>query len=310
TQVSNEVRIAGGDEKTRFALSGGQLNQLGIVKGMDFVRRSVRFNFDHRPNSRLQIGTSTSVVQSDQHLGRGDGVYSEALGNDPLGMPYDSAGNLLFKRSLGPVHRIDATLLYSIQTQRTEDQVTPVLGLPYEQDQYFDLGSAARVDAPSSYVSQWALQSYMARLNYALKDRYLLTLTSHDDCSSRLAPGHKCQVFPSAALAWRLSEEGFIQRTGLFSDLKLRVSYGKTGNTAINPYQTEGSLSRTIYSFGDQPAVGYRPGNFVNPFLSWEHTTQTDVGLEFTVGRGSISGSVDVYRAATSELLLNRQLSG
>jgi len=402
TQVSNEVRIAGGDEKTRFALSGAQFNQQGIVKGMDFVRRSVRFNFDHRPNSRLQIGTATSVVQSDQHLGRGDGVYSEALGNDPLGMPYDSAGNLLFKptpdgqrvnplsdiqnqkddrartrafgtlfadytltpgltwrvnfgadltfyrrgqfwgaqtqalqgspanatleqqrtlaytldnivtlkRSLGPIHRIDATLVYSLQTQRTEDQVTPVLGLPYEQDQYFDLGSAARVDAPSSYVSQWALRSYMARLNYALKDRYLLTLTSRDDCSSRLAPGHKCQIFPSAALAWRLSEEGFIQRTGLFSDLKLRVSYGKTGNTAINPYQTEGSLSRTIYSFGDQPAVGYRPGSFVNPDLSWEHTTQTDVGLEFTVRQGGISGSVDVYRAATSELLLNRQLSG
>src|SRR5256885_1253060 len=349
------ARGASGDEKTRFALSGGQLNQLGIVKGMDFVRRSVRFNFDHRPNSRLQIGTSTSVVQSDQHLGRGDGVYSEALGNDPLGMPYDSAGNLLFKptpdgqrvnplsdianqkddrgrarafgtlfadynlsaalnwrvdfradltvyrrgqvlgsptqaqqgrpanatleqqrtlaytldniltykRSLGLAHRIDATLVYSLQTQRTEDQVTSVIGLPYEQDQYFDLGAAARVDAPSSYVSQWALASFMARLNYALKDRYLLTLTSRDDCSSRLAPGHKCQVFPSAAIAWRLSEEGFIQQTGLFSDLKLRVSYGRTGNTAINPYQTEGSLSWTIYSFGDQPAVGYRPGSFV-----------------------------------------------
>src|SRR5256886_8291925 len=86
--LSNEVRVTGGDEKTRFALSGGQLNQRGIVKGMDFVRRSVRFNFDHRPNPRLRVGTSTSVIQSDQHLGRGDGVYSEALGNDPLGMPY------------------------------------------------------------------------------------------------------------------------------------------------------------------------------------------------------------------------------
>src|SRR5438552_2639513 len=391
TQLSNEVRVTGGDEKTRFALSGGQLNQRGIVKGMDFVRRSVRFNFDHRPNARLRVGTSTSVIQSDQHLGRGDGVYSEALGNDPLGMPYDSAGNLLFKptpdgqrvnplsdianqkddrararafgtlfadynlsaalnwrvnfgadltffrrgqfwgsqtqeqqrtlaytldniltykRSLGVAHRIDATLVYSLQTQRTEDQVTSVIGLPYEQDQYFDLGAAARVDAPSSYVSQWALASFMARLNYALKDRYLLTLTSRDDCSSRLAPGHKCQVFPSAAIAWRLSEEGFIQQTGLFSDLKLRISHGRTGNTAINPYQTEGSLTRTIYSFGDQPAVGYRPGSFVNSTLSWERTTQTDVGLEFTARSGRISGSVDVYRASTSDLLMNRQLSG
>jgi len=402
TQLSNEVRVTGGDEKTRFALSGGQLNQGGIVKGMDFARRSVRFNFDHRPNPRLRVGTSTSVIQSDQHLGRGDGVYSEALGNDPLGMAYDSAGNLLFKptpdgqrvnplsdianqkddrararafgtlfadynlsaalnwrvnfgadltffrrgqfwgsqtqaqqgsppnatleqqrtlaytldniltykRSLGTAHRIDATLVYSLQTQRTEGQVTSVIGLPYEQDQYFDLGSAARVDAPSSFLSQWALASFMARLNYALKDRYLLTFTSRDDCSSRLAPGHKCQVFPSAAIAWRLSEEGFIQQTGLFSDLKLRVSYGRTGNTAINPYQTEGSLSRTIYSFGDQPAVGYRPGSFVNPTLSWERTTQADVGLEFAARSGRISGSVDVYRASTSDLLMNRQLSG
>src|SRR6266487_3081684 len=87
TQLNNEVRVTGGDEKTSFALSGGQLHQVGIVRGMDFVRRSLRFNFDHRPNSRLRLGTSTSLTQSDQHLGRGDGVYSEALGNDPLGMP-------------------------------------------------------------------------------------------------------------------------------------------------------------------------------------------------------------------------------
>jgi len=402
TQVSNEVRVTGGDEKTRFALSGGQLNQTGIIKGMDFVRRSVRFNFDHHASPRLRVGTSTSVVQSDQHLGRGDGVYSEALLNDPLAPAFDSAGHVIFKptpdgqrvnplsdiqnqrddrgrvrafgtlfadynlsdalnwrvnfgadltfyrrgqfwgaqtqaqqgspanatleqqrtlaytldniltfkRSLGLAHRVDATLVYSIQTQHTEDQVTPVIGLPYEQDQYFDLGSAARVDAPSSYVSQWALASVMARVNYAFKDRYLFTLTSRDDCSSRLAPGHKCQIFPSAAFAWRLSEEDFIQRTGLFSDLKLRLSYGRTGNTAINPYQTEGSLSRTIYSFNDLPAVGYRPGSFPNDSLSWERTSQLDVGLEFTGRGGRISGSVDVYRAATNDLLMNRQLSG
>ena len=402
TQLSNELRVTGGDEKTRFALSGSQMNQVGIIKGMDYVRRSVRFNFDHHASPRLRVGTSTSVIQSDQHLGRGDGVYSEALLNEPLAPAFDSAGNVIFKptndgqrvnplsdvqnqrddrgrvrafgtlfadynlsdaldwrvnfgadltfyrrgqfwgsqtqaqqgspanatleqqrtlaytldnivtfkRNLGLDHRVDATLVYSIQTQRTEDQITPVIGLPYEQDEYFDLGSAARVDAPSSYLSQWALASFMARVNYAFKDRYLLTLTSRDDCSSRLAPGHKCQIFPSAAFAWRLSEEDFIQRTGLFPDLKLRVSYGRTGNTAINPYQTEGSLGRTIYSFNDLPAVGYRPGAFPNDSLSWEQTTQLDVGLEFTGRGGRISGSVDVYRAATSDLLMNRQLSG
>src|SRR5882762_11153251 len=89
------------------------------------------------------------------------------------------------------------------------------------------------------------MQSFMARVNYTFKDRYLFTVTSRLDGSSRLAPGRKYGLFPSVAVAWRLSEEGLIRRSRLFSDLKLRASYGLTGNTAIDPYQTEGSLSRT-----------------------------------------------------------------
>jgi TonB-linked SusC/RagA family outer membrane protein len=402
TQVSNEVRIAGGDEKTRFAVSVNQLAQQGIIQGQDFVRRSGRFNFDHRLNTRLRVGTSTYLVRSDQRLGRGDGVYGEALGNDPLGMAYDSAGRLIFKptpdgqrvnplsdvqnqkddrartrvfstlfadysltdalnwrvnfgadltffrrgqfwgaqtqamqgspanaslqqnrtfaytldniltyrRSVGSAHRIDATFVYSIQQQQTEDENAGAISLPYEQQEYYDIGSGNFFQAPSSNFTQWRLQSYMARVNYALKDRYLLTVTSRLDGSSRLAPGHKYQLFPSVALAWRLSEEGFVQRTGLFSDLKLRASYGRTGNTAIDPYQTVGALARTIYSFGGMPAVGYRPGALPNQNLTWERTAQADVGLEFTTRGGRISGAVDVYRSSTSDLLMARRLAG
>src|SRR5207247_2002496 len=91
-------------------------------------------------------------------------------------------------------------------------------------------------------------------------------------------------------------------------DLKLRVSYGRTGNTAIDPYQTQGSLSRTMYSFLDQPAVGFRPGRLPNPDLRWEKTGQMDVGLEFTVLNNRLSGSIDYYRANTSDLIMERQL--
>src|SRR3989442_845207 len=115
---------------------------------------------------------------------------------------------------------------------------------------------------------------------------------------------------PSVAVAWRLADEDFIRRTNLFSDLKLRISYGQTGNTAIDPYQTEGSLTRTMYSFADQPAVGYRPGSLVNPDLTWERTGQVDVGLEFGLLSGRLSGSVDVYRSSTDHLLMARQLAG
>src|SRR5437867_13116338 len=95
----------------------------------------------------------------------------------------------LLRHSLGSAQRVEATLLYSIQRQQLEDQVTSVTGLPYEQQQFYDLGSAGRILGVSSNLTDWKLQSYMARVNYALKDRYLLTLTSRLDGSSRLAPG-------------------------------------------------------------------------------------------------------------------------
>ncbi len=399
-QVNNEIRIAGGDERTRFALSGGQLTQRGILQGQDFTRRSVRFNFNHQLNDRLKVGSSASLVRTDQNLGRGDGVYSEALLNNPLAVPYDSAGTLLFKptpdgqrvnplsdvqnwiddrantlvsgtlfadyhltdalswrvnfggnvssyrrgvfqgaqtqvnqgsgadaglwenrttaytldniltlrRNVGEDHRVDLTLLYSIQEQRTEDDTMHAAGLPYERQQFYDIGSATHIDGLYSHLSRWALQSYMARLNYAFKDKYLLTLTSRVDGSSRLASGHKYAMFPSVALAWRLSEEGFIRRTNLFSDLKLRASYGHTGNTAIDPYQTLGYLARVPYSFDNNPAPGYRPDSLPNPNLKWENTGQLDLGVEFTALRGRLSGSVDYYRAVTKDLIMNRQI--
>jgi TonB-linked SusC/RagA family outer membrane protein len=183
-----------------------------------------------------------------------------------------------------------------------------VTGLPYEHQKFFDLGSGLKPDWLGSGLRVWAMQSFMARVNYTFKDRYLFTVTSRLDGSSRLAAGRKYGLFPSVAVAWRLSEEGLIRRSRVFSDLKLRASYGLTGNTAIDPYQTEGSLTRTMYSFLDQPAVGFRPGRLPNPNLKWERTGQLDVGLEFTMLNNRLSGSVDFYRADTRDLIMDRQL--
>ena len=400
TQVSNEIGVTGGSEQTHFALTAGELKQQGIVKAQDFTRRSMRLNFDHELNARLRVGSSTSLIRTEQNVGRGDPVYTEALTDNPLGMAFDSAGKIIFKptpdgqrvnplsdiqnwtddrtrtrllgilfgeydltpalswrvnfgadltyarrgqfrgaqtqalqgspadgamwdtrtlaytldniltfrRSLGTDHRLDATALYSVQEERTERDSMQVTGLPYEHQKFFDLGSGLKPDWLGSGLTAWALQSFMGRVNYTFKDRYLLTVSSRLDGSSRLAPGQKYGMFPSVAVAWRLSEEDFIRRTGVFSDLKLRASYGRTGNTAIDPYQTEGSLSRTMYSFLDQPAVGFSPGRLPNPDLRWEKTNQLDVGLEFTARNNRLSGSVDYYRAYTSDLIMDRQL--
>ncbi|HEX2716534.1 MAG TPA: TonB-dependent receptor [Gemmatimonadaceae bacterium] len=400
TQFNNQLRIAGGDEKTRFSMSMSQFHQDGVVKSQWYLRRSLRMNFEHHASTRFRFGNTTTLVRSTQNLGRGDAVYGEALGVNPLGMAYDTRGALLFKpvpdgqrvnplsdiqnhrdervrtrifgtlygeydlmeglnwrvnfgpdltfarqgvfrgaftaahqgsgndasinddrtlaftfdnilsyrRSLGADHRFDVTGLYSIEKNKSDSHDTGVDDVLLERQEWFSLGSGRTVSNVGSGLSEWALQSYMGRVNYAFKDRYLLTLSTRVDGSSRLAEGHKYAVFPSVALGWRLVNEPWIARTGIFSDLKLRASYGETGNTAISPYQTQAALSRIIYSFGDAAAPGLRPSVLGNPDLRWERTAQNDVGLEFAVLKGRVSGTVDAYWAKTRDLLMDRVL--
>ena len=150
--------------------------------------------------------------------------------------------------------------------------------------------------------------SFMGRANYELMGKYMVTLTGRYDGSSRLAEGNKWGFFPSAAALWRISSEDFMDSQNLFSDLRLRVSNGVTGNTGISPYQTRGSLSRTIYSFGGNAAFGYRPGTLANPDLRWESSATANVGLDFGLMEGRISGSFELYTTNTTDLLLERQI--
>jgi TonB-linked SusC/RagA family outer membrane protein len=221
---------------------------------------------------------------------------------------YVSTTQLTADRQLSDAHRINATVLYEIQRDRADRSAANVANLPYEYQKWYNIGTAGTVQSVSSNFSEWGLQSFMGRLNYTLVDRYYLTLTGRQDCSSRLAPGNKCTFFPSAALKWRVSDEGFMTNQGLISDLSLRASYGRTGNTSINPYQTQGALARTTYSFGGVGAFGFRPDVLSNPNLEWEKTETYDVGVEFGLFDNRITGSVDGYLANTFDLLMRRQL--
>src|SRR5699024_3729109 len=155
---------------------------------------------------------------------------------------------------------------------------------------------------------RWNLLSTMFRANYNYDDRYLLTATGRLDGSSRFGDNHKYGVFPSMALSWNIANEDFFSSEGLFNDLRLRVSWGKTGQTGIDPYQTLALLGRTTYNYGSDLAYGYQPLQIANPDLKWETTATTNIGLEFGILESRITGSVDVYRQNTSDLLLERQL--
>jgi len=216
--------------------------------------------------------------------------------------------NLLqLNRDLGTKQHVDATLLYSIQKDRfSKDSLYATL-LPYNTQLWYDLGSGTQGQQKTN-ISEWALQSYMARVNYTLLDRYTISATGRSDGSSRLAPGHKWAFFPSVGLSWQVGDESFMKRFGFIDMLKLRGSYGTTGNTSINPYATQGTLAAKLYSFGTTQVRGYRPGGIPNPDLTWEKTDQTDIGLEFGVFGNRVTGSVDGYRMNTRDLLLTRAL--
>jgi TonB-linked SusC/RagA family outer membrane protein len=237
------------------------------------------------------------------------GVNNQANVNRFQTFNYVSTTQAQIDRDITDSQRLSATLLYEVQSQNDDESRAAVSNLPYESQLYYNIGSAGQVNSVSSDYSAWLLQSFMGRANYIVNDRYYLTLTGRQDCSSRLAPGNKCAFFPSAALKWRLSDESFLQNQSLFNDLSLRLSWGKTGNTSIEPYKTQGSLTRTTYSFGaGTGAYGFRPNELANPSLKWENTAQYDVALDFGLWDNRISGSVDAYVANTTDLLMERQL--
>jgi len=219
--------------------------------------------------------------------------------------------NLLFiDKTFAEVHKIGITLLQSAQKFRRENINARVSSTIYDISYWYDLASNTN-GSPDGYgtgFSENTLMSWMGRINYTLADKYLLTATGRYDGASVLAPGHKWDFFPSFAVAWKMHEEPFMSGISWLNELKPRVGYGVTGNSAVDPYSTSGPLSRNPYVFGSVPAIGYLPQLVRNPLLGWEKTAQVNVGVDFAIIGNRISGSLEYYEANTSDLILRKDL--
>ncbi|HUP88183.1 MAG TPA: TonB-dependent receptor [Longimicrobiales bacterium] len=213
---------------------------------------------------------------------------------------------LTYKRQFNKIH--DLTILAGYTQQATTSDRENMENTTFVNDitGFFSIGSGTQAGGPSvsSGHTEQILQSYLGRVNYSLKDRYLFTLTYRTDGSSRFAAAHKWGAFPSAAVAWRVSDEPFF--SGLkdnVSDLKVRLSYGEVGNPSIRPYQSLSRLSSQGYSFGGQAQGGYYPSAVGNPDLTWETTTQSDFGVDVAFLK-RFTLTADVYNKKTRDLLL------
>lgn len=217
--------------------------------------------------------------------------------------------NILNYKKRWGIHNIDASLVHDMQTYVTDYLQLTGENIPY-YGKWYNVNEAPELFSRSSNYNKWALLSYMGRINYTLLDRYLFTITGRYDGSSRLADGNKWDFFPSVAFAWRILSEPFLQDIDAISNLKLRLSWGNTGNTAISTYSTLGSFSRQTYVFGmnDNAAIGYLPAELPNSSLGWERTEEYNIGIDFGFLKNRIEGSLDLYKRNTHDLLMQRNL--
>ncbi|QRR01214.1 SusC/RagA family TonB-linked outer membrane protein [Dyadobacter sandarakinus] len=285
------------DETRKYRIFNSLYAEVSILQGLKY-----RVNFG--PDFSLSragrfIGAQTNDIK---------GGNPTAATNSQFGFNYTVENILTYNKTFNNGHSLNVTALQSLQHDNFEFNNVSVQGVPVEGQEFYNVGNANTVLGVGSNLIQWTLNSYMLRVNYDFKDKYLLTVTARRDGSTRFGENHKYGTFPGIALAWNLSNEDFLKSVSWLDQLKVRVSYGLTGNQGISPYQTQALLGRTSYAWGTTAAYGYRPNTIGNPDLKWESSATRNVGVDFSLFAGRVSGSVELYQTNTTDLLLSDQL--
>ena len=213
---------------------------------------------------------------------------------------------LTYNKQINAKNSITALAGLSWQASNIFNMSASVRNFATDYFTFNNLGAGSTLPGVGSGASRYAFNSYFGRINYNLMDRYLVTFTGRADGSSKFGENHKFAFFPSAALAWRVSEENFLKGNPIISNLKVRTSYGLTGNSEIPAYSSLSLLSSnyaTIYN--DARFGGTGISRLANPDLRWEKTAQTDVGVELGLLKGRITVEADYYYRLTTDMLLD-----
>lgn len=235
-------------------------------------------------------------------------IYPNDRGAASQGTSYRTSflnENILnYTKSFGTQQRLDLMGGFTYQNDLNRVSNIGVSGFANNNTANFNLGAAETINPPSSGISRWSMASWLARANYSLAEKYLFTASIRADGSSRFGENNKWAAFPSGAVAWRASNEPFLQDVEAINELKFRASVGMTGNTALSPYQSLDRISpvRSIYGNSTE-IIGYVPTGIANPALKWETTTQADVGFDVTLWNNRVTVTADYFTKRTTDVL-------
>jgi TonB-linked SusC/RagA family outer membrane protein len=418
---SHSLAMRGGNDKTRYAISGNVLNQQGVIINSGFKRYQGRISVDQNVNTHLKVGANVNysnsvssgtivgqapanssvtvsllyavwgyrpvsgngqaiddelfdpaidanlnsdyrvnpIISAQNELRRATvnnlianayaeyqivpdltlrvsgGITNNMLRNDAFNNSQTSSGNsrnvngvngsvyytpvntwlnentLTYKKAFGKDHVLDVLGGYTMQGNTSGTNGYFAINVPNESLGLDGLDESPSITA-TSISSRWGLASFLGRINYTYKSKYLLTGSFRSDGSSKFARGHQWGYFPSGAFAWRMSNEDFMKNLTFISDAKLRLSYGATGNNRVGDFAYLSQINfpaSSVYSYNNgTPLKGTTLAAIGNPNLKWETTRQTNIGYDLSLFRDRIGLTVDWYRKTTHDLLLNATL--
>jgi len=260
------------------------------------------YNFLPWLSFRTEFGADVMSFYQERFVGKdatdGGGIgFGESSSSQNVS--FNTNNYFTISPVLGAQHKLSAVIGMSYLQNDAKEMVAQ--GRQYPSDAVKNLSGATSITFAGSVNNRYDFLSYFFRANYSFKDKYLAGLSVRTDGSSRFGPNKRYGTFPAASLGWIISQEDFLKDSKVLNFLKLRASYGLTGNAEIGEYEY-----LSLYGISNYPSLpGFVPTQLGNPDLHWEKTTQADVGIEFGFLGNRLSGEVDYYNKRTTDLLLN-----
>lgn len=260
---------------------------------------TLRGAFDYQKNTRDNY-YPTNTTRGYVNNGEASQSYSE-------NRKIYAEGNLRYRNRFN-AHRIDATLVTTYEQNAIRSLFNKATGFANDNTTFYNFNVADEIFVPISQYREIGLLSALSRVGYNYNRKYFIDINARIDASSKFAENKKSAVFPSVAISWALSKERFIRRIKKINNLKLRLSYGKTGSNPISPYQSLALMSPIRYNFDDELVIGFYEQNLENDNLTWETTDQFNVGLDIGMFDSRLNITLDAYHKLTYDLLQNVNL--
>lgn len=290
----------------RYQVQHNFYAEVGIIKDLKFKSTfgfgwSQTFNSNYTgPNTVFNV--NTNVANAGLSTANSEG-WQYTLNN-----------SLEYNKNIGTKHKLQVLALQEVQKNHFRAQQFNGVGVPADFMQDYNWQQVNTVTPQGGNFSESAVIGYMGRAIYTFDNKYSITATVRTDGASVLSPGNQWVTYPAVSAGWNIDKEKFMENVKFVSSLKLRAGYGISSNAGINPYTTLGSLGTSFYNFGQGTNIGtnyvngYSINTSPNPNLTWEKTAGLNIGVDFSLFKNRLSGSIEYYNTKTTDILLQRQL--